>query len=177
MNLFHGIQGGYACIPYGIQWNPCEFHMGLITPWPFHHHSTWNPRCPWNKKLAGVSANIDSMDSIWNNPGKVKTSGLYTPTAFPSRLCWTEGKQNPYFFAFSPQYFSNDFPVLVQAFLVRPQSPMDFQWTNSKPTPEPMEVQWICDRHSQRKSNRSLMDCKQAGLVISIINEKVINNN
>ena len=26
--------------------------------------------------MAGVSANIHSMDSIWNNPGKVKTSIL-----------------------------------------------------------------------------------------------------
>ena len=87
----------------------------------------------------------------------IEMGGLYTPTAFPSGLRWTEGKQNTYFFAFSPQYFSDDFPVLVWAFLVGPQSPMDFsnglpmdfsnglpmdfsnglfQWTNSKPTPE-----------------------------------------
>ena len=99
--------------------------------------------------------------------------GLYTPTAFPSGLCQTEGKQNPYFFAFSLQYFSDDFPVLVQAFLVGPQSPMDFQWPNSKPTPKPMEVQRMSNGHSQQKSDGSLMDCKQAGLGISIINEKV----
>ena len=58
---------GLVCIPYGIQWNPCEFHMELIIPWPFHHHSTWIPCCPWKKKLAGVSANIHSMDSLWNS--------------------------------------------------------------------------------------------------------------
>ena len=52
--------------------------------------------------------------------------GLYTPTAFLSGLHQTEGKQNAYFFAFSPQYFSDDFLVLVQAFLVGPQSPTDF---------------------------------------------------
>ena len=44
----------------------------------------------------------------------------------PSKLCRTEGKQNPYFFAFSPQYFSDDFVELVRAFLGGPHSPMDF---------------------------------------------------
>ena len=43
----------------------------------------------------------------------------------------------------------------------------DFQWT------WPMEVQWVFNGHSQQKSDRIPMDCKQAGLVISIINEKV----
>ena len=52
--------------------------------------------------------------------------GLDTPTAFLSRLHQTEGKQNGYFSAFSPQYFSEDFPELVQAFLARPISPTDF---------------------------------------------------
>jgi len=50
-----------------------KFYMELTIPWPFHDHSTWNPWCPWNNKLAEASANSDSMDSIWNNPGKVKT--------------------------------------------------------------------------------------------------------
>ena len=36
------------------------------------------------------------------------------------------GKENGYFSAFSPQYFSKDFPELVQAFLARPLSPTDF---------------------------------------------------
>ena len=59
--------------PVKSMWNPCGIHVELIIPQPFHPHSTWNPWCPWKKKLAGVSANIHSMDSIWNNLGKVKT--------------------------------------------------------------------------------------------------------
>ena len=50
-------------------------------PWWICLHSIWNPWCPWNNELAVVSANIHSgfhmellMDSIWINPGKVKTS-------------------------------------------------------------------------------------------------------
>ena len=35
--------------------------------------------------------------------------------------------------AFWPQYFSDDFLVLVWEFLVRPCSPTDFWWTNSTP--------------------------------------------
>jgi hypothetical protein len=52
--------------------------------------------------------------------------GLYTATAFPSDSERTEGMQNDYFSAFSPQYFSDDFPALVRAFLVGPLSPTDF---------------------------------------------------
>ena len=56
----------------------------------------------------------------------VTCRGLYTPTAFPSGLRRTEGKQNGYFSAFSPQYFSEDFPELVRSFLAGPISPTDF---------------------------------------------------
>ena len=94
LNLFHGIQDGYACIPYGIQWNPCGIHVELMwNPCGIHMEFTWNgsfhdhsmtipssfhmeSMMSWNKKLAGVSANIHSMDSIQKNPGKVKTSIL-----------------------------------------------------------------------------------------------------
>ena len=37
-------------------------------------NSSFHPHSTWNKKLAGVSVNIHSMDSIRNNLGKVKTS-------------------------------------------------------------------------------------------------------
>ena len=44
----------------------------------------------------------------------------------PSGLRRTEGKKNGYFSAFSPQYFSEDFPELVRASLAGPLSPTDF---------------------------------------------------
>ena len=74
LNLFHGIQDGYACITYGIHvefiWNSHGMDHSMTIPYEFHMESMMS----WNKKLAGVSANIHSMDSIQNNPGKVKTS-------------------------------------------------------------------------------------------------------
>ena len=75
VTYYHGIKfvpwnAWWICL-HSI-WNPVE----SMWNWSFHPHSTWNPWCPWNKKLAGVSGNIHSMDSIWNNPGKVKTSSV-----------------------------------------------------------------------------------------------------
>ena len=100
--------------------------------------------------------------------------GLYTPTAFPSRVqadsigLWVT--RIDFFLLFDPSIFLMIICCLSRHFWpdhkVQRTFPMDFQWT------WPMEVQHISNRHGQWKSNGILMDCKQAGLV-SIINEKV----
>ena len=56
----------------------------------------------------------------------IRLDGVSRADTPPSRLGQTEGKQNPYFYAFSPQYFSDDFPELVRAFLGGPLSLTDF---------------------------------------------------
>jgi len=86
-NKYHGIfhmefqQNPYGIVPWNppgiVPWNPSGLSMeSKVDMPPFHDHSTWNPWCLWNKKLAGASANIHSMDSIWIILGKVKTSLL-----------------------------------------------------------------------------------------------------
>ena len=107
--------------------------------------------------------------------------GLYTPTAFPSGVhsesVGLRVSRIHIFLLFHPSIFPMIFRCLSRHFWsdhkVQQTFPMDFQWTNSKPTPKPMEVQRISDGHIQQKSDGSPMDCKKAGLVISIINEKV----
>ena len=69
--------------------------------------STWNEKCIVRK-------------TEW--PGEVFT----LPLLFRADSERTEGKQNGYFSAFSPQYFSEDFSELVRAFLAGPLSPTDF---------------------------------------------------
>ena len=90
--LFHGVHGGYACIPYGIQWNPQG--MVLDSTWndEFHDHSIIIPHgihddygirkqlrpqpmlIPWTPHGIPDGFHGFHMDSTWNNPGKVKTS-------------------------------------------------------------------------------------------------------
>ena len=94
--LFHGVHGGYACIPYGIQWNPLgmvlDSHMEFIIPWPLNHHSTWNPwwlgirkqlrpqpmLMPWTPHGIPDGFHGFQVDSIQNNLGKVKTLVLFS---------------------------------------------------------------------------------------------------
>jgi len=64
MDLFHGIQGGYAQIPYGIH----DVHgtINWLRPQP--------TVIPWIPHGIPDGFHGFHMDSIRNNPGKVKTS-------------------------------------------------------------------------------------------------------
>ena len=99
--------------------------MAHHDPWLDHLKSVLCEGILW-KQQPKLGQTFSEIDPLSFQQTHEQFGGLYTPTAFPGGLRRTEGKQNTYFFAFSPQYFSDDFLVLVRAFLVRPQSPTDF---------------------------------------------------
>ena len=93
-------------------------------------HIATEPIAPLQAEACGGSMGTDDMwtdDVRMDNMGTERSLHSHCFSEWtPSGLCRTEGKQNPYFSAFSLQYFSEDFPELVRSFLARPISPTDF---------------------------------------------------
>ena len=73
-------------------WNGDGIHMEWVIPCPFHVHSIWIPCAYGMRKWLGPQPKSFHMDSIWINPGRVKTSMIHMPTQVKSsiKLSWSQ---------------------------------------------------------------------------------------
>ena len=82
--------------PVESMWNSDGFHMELTIPWSFHMESMmsmeqWIGSGPSQHSCHGFHMEL-LMDSIWINPGKVKTSQIlklaFSTIPADKSICW-----------------------------------------------------------------------------------------